>query len=84
MGMESCPWIPSYTEAEIFARQVVKGNLCRGACSLDGKQIFDWNVAISRTVSQAFHWFAFFTSVSCKEILWSGPWNKPVFILLLK
>lgn len=46
--------------------------------SLDARQIFGWNVTNSGTMSQDFHWFAFFISVSFKEILAMGSWNRPL------
>lgn len=46
--------------------------------SLDARQTFGWNVTNSGTMSQDFHWFAFFISVSFKEILAFGSWNRPV------
>lgn len=45
---------------------------------LDARQTFGWNVTNSGTMSQDFHWFAFFISVSFKEILAFGSWNKPL------
>ena len=37
-----------------------------------------WNVTVSGAMSQDFHWFAFFISVSFKEILALGSWNRPL------
>lgn len=45
---------------------------------LGARQTFGWNVTNSGTMSQDFHWFAFFISVSFKEILAFGSWNRPL------
>lgn len=46
--------------------------------SLDARQTFGWNVTNSGTMSQGFHWFAFFISLSFKEILAFGSWSRPL------